>query len=70
MHEMRHIEHLNRRIEELVCERQELRAQRADAEALERNRLDLVRCQHELSYALIARYYPAAARLADVRSAA
>ena len=70
MRDMRRIEQLNRRIVELVGERQDLRARQADAAVLERNRLELVRCQHELSYALIERYHPAAARLAAARSAA
>jgi len=45
----------------LVDERQQLRGQGAPAEELERNRLAIVRCQWELSQALIERYLPPAA---------
>ena len=45
----------------LVDERQQLRRNAAPAEALERNRLAIVRCQWELSRALIERYLPPAA---------
>jgi hypothetical protein len=46
----------------LVLERQKLRLGDAPAEELERNRLAIVRCQWELSQALIERHaLPAAA---------
>jgi len=45
----------------LVDERQQLRRNAAPAEELERNRLAIVRCQWELSRALIERYLPPAA---------
>jgi len=48
------------RIGSLVAERQRLRAASADAAELERNRLELVTAQRELSRLLIARYLPAA----------
>jgi hypothetical protein len=41
---------------ELVRERQELRSSSASLPELERNRLAIVRCQWELSQALIARH--------------
>jgi hypothetical protein len=41
----------------LVNERQQLRRDGAAAEELERNRLAIVRCQWELSRALIERYH-------------
>ena len=45
-------------IRQLVDERQRLRAEGADGERLERNRLELVHRQHELSLALIERFRP------------
>jgi hypothetical protein len=45
----------------LVDERQQLRRNGAPVEELERNRLAIVRCQWELSRALIERYLPPAA---------
>jgi hypothetical protein len=42
----------------LVDERQSLRSAGADEAALEQNRLAIVRCQWELSQALIRRYLP------------
>ena len=45
-------------ISALVLERQEMRVSYADAEALESNRLELVRRQQQLSCALIARHLP------------
>ena len=57
------VEELRARIGALVAERQALRDRRADPVVLERNRLELVGCQWELSYALIARHVaPRAAR--------
>ena len=44
----------------LVDERQQLRRNGAPVEELERNRLAIVRCQWELSRALIERYLPPA----------
>ena len=59
------IEALHRRISALAHERQELREGGAPRDALERNRLDLVDAQWELSHALIARYLaPPAAQTA------
>ncbi len=43
----------------LVRERQALRSDGADETHLEQNRLAIVRCQWELSRALIQRYLPA-----------
>jgi hypothetical protein len=45
----------------LVHERQQLRREGAPVEELERNRLAIVRCQWELSRALIECYLPPAA---------
>jgi hypothetical protein len=45
----------------LVVERQQLRLGGAPAEDLERNRLEIVQCQWELSQALIDRHAPPAA---------
>ena len=50
------VESLGLRIRALVVERQSLRERGAGKRALERNRLELVRCQRELSRALIARH--------------
>jgi hypothetical protein len=55
------VEVLARRIDELVRERQELRRAGAVNGVLERNRLELVRLQRELSLALIDRHLPPAA---------
>ena len=54
------IDRLGAIIRQLVDERQRLRANGADGERLERNRLELVERQHELSLALIERYRPSA----------
>lgn len=50
------VEALLARIDSLARERQDLRVHRAATAILERNRLALVRCQWELSYALIRQY--------------
>jgi hypothetical protein len=50
------VEELQERIAELVCERQDLRAFGASREWLERNRVQLVRSQWDLSHALIERH--------------
>ena len=50
------VESLGLRIRALVVERQALRDRGAGKRALERNRLELVRCQRELSRALIERH--------------
>jgi hypothetical protein len=52
------VEALNETHSALVGERQQLRAASADAEALERNRLEIVRCQWQLAQALLARHLP------------
>jgi hypothetical protein len=54
----RSVEALQERIAEIVACRQALRERGANASALERNRLQLARCQWELSFALIARHLP------------
>jgi hypothetical protein len=53
------VEALLARIDALARERQELRSHQAANRTLERNRLQLVRSQWELSRALVARYMPA-----------
>ncbi|MGD0272526.1 MAG: hypothetical protein ABSB96_02185 [Gaiellaceae bacterium] len=40
----------------LVCERERLRENGGSSGLLERNRLEIGRCQYEFSYALIRRY--------------
>jgi hypothetical protein len=50
------VEGLQRTLEALVRERQQLRAQSAGPVELERNREAIVRRQRELTSALIARY--------------
>jgi hypothetical protein len=50
------VESLGLRIRALVVERQALRERGAAQRALERNRLELVRCQRALSEALIAQH--------------
>ena len=52
------VESLLDRLEALSRERQHLRAVAADGELLERNRLEIVDAQWELSRALIRRYLP------------
>jgi hypothetical protein len=58
------VEVLLARIDGLARERQDLRVRHAATALLERNRLALVRCQWELSYALIARHLPPASERA------
>ena len=53
---VRSVEDLQALIGQLTAERQELRDGRADHDVLERNRVDLVEAQRDLSHALIARY--------------
>ena len=55
------VESLKATIAQLQRERQQLRADGASAEALERNRLEIARAQQRLSQALIEKYTPAAA---------
>ena len=55
------VESLVLRIAELVVERQELRRGGATAAEIERNRVQLVRAQWELTHALIDRHVPEAA---------
>jgi hypothetical protein len=52
------VERLQERIAALVRHRQRMRASRAGRASLERNRLQLVRSQWELSHALIERHLP------------
>jgi hypothetical protein len=52
------VEVLQERIGVLVARRQTLRERGASAEALERNRRELARCQWQLSVALIERHRP------------
>jgi hypothetical protein len=52
------VETLQRELSALVALRQELRTRGEGDEALEQNRLDIARCQWQLSYALIERYLP------------
>jgi hypothetical protein len=52
------VEALALRHQELVQERQELRSAAASDATLERNRVQIARCQFELSHALIERYLP------------
>ncbi len=54
------VEELEARIGTLVARRQSLRECGADRDALERNRQQLVRCQWQLSFALIERHLPQA----------
>ena len=49
-------EQLQLRISLLAIERQRLREVGSSRELLERNRLEIGRCQHELSYALVQRH--------------
>jgi hypothetical protein len=53
-------EELQLRLALLACERQRLRELGQNGEILERNRLEIGRCQYELSRALIRRYLPRA----------
>jgi len=55
---MNDVETLSAKIRALVVKRQELRAARVTADALEQNRIELVRSQWELSRALIERHLP------------
>jgi hypothetical protein len=50
------VERLTDRLERLTRERQNLRARRDSVEELERNRLEIIRAQWDLSRALIDRY--------------
>jgi hypothetical protein len=54
------VESLSRKIEQIVVERQELRAAGADAQVLEENRRRLGAAQARLSTLLIERYRPQA----------
>jgi hypothetical protein len=58
------VEALCARHNALVFERQALRSSGAASAALERNRLEIVRCQWELAQALIDRHATAAAAVA------
>jgi hypothetical protein len=49
-------EQLQLRIALLVCERERLRANDGSGELLEQNRLEIGRCQYELSRALISHH--------------
>jgi hypothetical protein len=50
------VDKLLKRISTLVAERQELRADPKRTADLERNRLDISRCQRDLNHALIELY--------------
>ena len=52
------VEQLTERLRQLVSERQSLRDRGASTADLERNRLEIVRRQRELSYALIESHIP------------
>lgn len=56
------VEAVQQRLERLNLERQALRAEGAAEEALERNRLEIVAAQWDLSHALIERYLRPARR--------
>jgi hypothetical protein len=58
------VETLQRNLSALVALRQDLRARGESDEILEHNRLEIARCQWQLSYALIERYLPAQSRAA------
>jgi hypothetical protein len=58
------VESLTQTHSDLVSERQALRSEGAAADALERNRLEIVHCQWELAKALLARHLPRPARSA------
>ena len=52
------VETLQQHLDELLREREDLRARRVDRAELERNRLAIVRAQWDLSRALIDRHRP------------
>ena len=52
------VDQLEQRLRWLVLERQSLRDRGVAADVLERNRLDIVRSQRRLSYALIELHRP------------
>jgi hypothetical protein len=54
------VEALQARIADLSRERQDLRTLNAAEPELERNRLEIVEAQWDLSHALVRRYLPAA----------
>ena len=54
--ELRPVDMLQEHLQQLVAERQRLRADGARAEALERNRKAIASAQRELSAALVARH--------------
>jgi hypothetical protein len=47
---------VQRRLAELVFDRQKLREERATAGLLEQNRLDIVQAQQELAHALVSEH--------------
>ncbi len=53
-------EEIQRRLAALACERQRLRESVNTRELLERNRVEIVRHQFELSHALVRRYLTSA----------
>ena len=59
------VESLGMRVRSLVVERQALRERGAGRRALERNRLELIRCQRALSQALIERHTASATKLSS-----
>ena len=52
---------MQRRLAELVLERQKLRDERASEGLLEQNRLDIVQAQQELTHALLSEHVGASA---------
>jgi FtsZ-binding cell division protein ZapB len=58
-HAVKSVEELKTHLDRLTAERQQLRTNAAEADVLERNRLEIAQAQWQLSYALIDRYLPA-----------
>jgi hypothetical protein len=58
------LDRLNAELGARIAERQSLRADGADRETLERNRVEICGLQRRIAHALIARYLPAPAEAA------